>query len=130
MKAYRDSSALVEALHIPSQRDKIRLETAVTRPHSLAEIFSTLTKGLIYQYSPDDAAKILSDLKNDISFVELNADETQNAIHQARKLGVRGARIHDLMHAQAAIKSEADVLLTLDKTGFSSLNVSVKIAEP
>ena len=130
MKAYWDSSALVEALHIPSQRDKIRHGTAVTRPHSLAEVFSTLTKGFVYRYSPDDAAKMLSDLKSDISFVELNADETQNAINQARKLWVRGARIHDLMHAEAAIKSGADVLLTLDKAGFSNLNVSVKIAEP
>jgi len=130
MKAYWDSSALVDALHDQNLRDKIRPDTAVTRPHSLAEVFSTLTKGLNFRYPAEDAAKILSELKADMAFVELSAGETQAAINQASKQGVRGARIHDLMHAAAAIKAGAKVLLTLDTSGFSDLDVSVKIQAP
>jgi predicted nucleic acid-binding protein len=130
MKTYWDSSALVDALHSQNLRDKIRPNTAVTRPHSLAEVFSTLTKGVNFRYPAEDAAKMLEDLKMDISFVELNADETQDAINQASKRGIRGARIHDLMHAAAAIKSGAKVLLTLDTSGFSDLDVSVQIQAP
>lgn len=130
MIAYWDSSALVDALHSSQLRDRIKPESAVTRPHALAEVFSTLTKGMNFRYPAEDAAKMLQDLKGDISFVELTADETQDAINQASERGVRGARIHDLMHAAAAIKSGADVLLTLDKSGFGDLDVSVEIQTP
>jgi predicted nucleic acid-binding protein len=130
MRTYWDSSALVEALHDADLRKKIRPVTAVTRPHSLAEVFSTLTKGVNFRYSPDDAARMISDLKKDMEFVELTAVETQDAINEASERGVRGARIHDLMHTTAAIKSGAEILLTLDISGFSDLDVSVKIEAP
>ncbi len=130
MKTYWDSSALIDALHSQNLRDKIRPKTAVTRPHSLAEVFSALTKGVNFRYPAEDAAKMLEDLETDISFVELNAEETQDAINQASKRGVRGGRIHDLMHAAAAIKSGAKILLTLDTAGFSDLDVSVQIQAP
>jgi predicted nucleic acid-binding protein len=129
MKAYWDSSALVSALHVQTQRDRVRPEIAVTRPHSLAEVFSTLTNGKNYSYPPDDAAKMLSSLKMDISFVELNAEETQNAINKAKELGVRGGQVHDLMHAHAALLSGAEVLLTFDKA-YSSLNISLRVERP
>jgi predicted nucleic acid-binding protein len=51
-------------------------------------------------------------------------------LKKASSLGVRGARIHDLMHAEAAIKYGANELLTLDDSGFATLNLSLQVAAP
>lgn len=130
MKTYWDSSALIEALHDPEMRDRIKPGDNATRPHSLTEIFSTLTKGVNFRYSPADAAKMVKDLAPDLTFVELTSEEIVNAINKASDLGVRGGRVHDLMHAWAAKKWQAELLVTLDKSGFSTLKVPVKISEP
>jgi predicted nucleic acid-binding protein len=130
MKTYWDSSALIEAIEIPAIRDRIKPADNATRSHTLSELFSTLTKGVNYRYSPADAAAVIADLRTDMTFVDLTADEMIDAIKQASGQGVRGARIHDLMHAWAAKKWQADVLLTLDRAGFSTLKVPVKIEEP
>ena len=130
MKTYWDSSALVEALHDPNIRVRIKPRDNATRPHSLTEVFSTLTKGVQFRYAPADAAKMIADLTADLAFVELNSAETLSGIREANSQGVRGARIHDLMHALAAKKWGADLLLTLDEPGFSTLKLAVKVAAP
>jgi predicted nucleic acid-binding protein len=130
MKTYWDSSALIEALHDPKIRSRIKPDDNATRPHSLAEVFSTLTKGVNFRYSPADAANMVADLTEDLTFVELGSVETLAAIQDASSQGVRGARIHDLMHATAAKKYGADVLLTLDDAGFSTLKLPLKISTP
>ena len=130
MKTYWDSSALIEALHNPNLRSRIRPADNATRPHSLAEVFSTLTKGVNFRYSPSDAANMVSDLKKDLAFVELDAAETLAAVKEASVQGVRGARVNDLMHARAAQKWGADNLLTLDEAGFATLKLQVKVAAP
>jgi predicted nucleic acid-binding protein len=130
MKTYWDSSALIEALHNPNLRSRIRRGENGTRPHSLTEVFSTLTKGVNFRYSPADAAKMAGDLARDLDFVELSAADSVTTLKKASSLGVRGARIHDLMHAEAAIKYGAEELLTLDDSGFASLRVPVRISAP
>ncbi|MGH8022228.1 MAG: type II toxin-antitoxin system VapC family toxin [Limisphaerales bacterium] len=130
MKTYWDSSALIEALHDPDMRQRIKPDDNGTRTHTLSELFSTLTKGVRFRYPPDDAAKMLLSLVPRLSFVDLTTDEIMEAIQNAGLQGVRGGRIHDLIHAWAAKKWRADVLLTLDAAGFTTLKVPVKIAEP
>jgi predicted nucleic acid-binding protein len=130
MKTYWDSSALVLALHDPSVRSRIKPGESLTRPHALAEIFSTLTKGINFRYSPDDAANMVHDLAEDLEFVELSSKETLSAVQSAGKHGVRGARIHDLMHAIAAIKGKSAVLVTLDQSGFTGLKLDLEIQTP
>ena len=130
MKTYWDSSALIVALHDPDLRARIKPDDNGSRPHRLAEVFSTLTKGVNYRYSPTDAANMIEDLAKDLNFVELDAIETLRGVKQASALGVRGGRIHDLMHATAAAKFEADVLFTLDNAGFSTLNLKMRVESP
>ena len=72
MKTYWDTSALIEALHAPRLRSRIRRGENGTRPHSLAEVFSTLTKGVNFRYPPADAANMAADLAKDLDFVELS----------------------------------------------------------
>ena len=69
-------------------------------------------------------------LDEDLFFVELSAADAVSALKKASSLGVRGARIHDLLHAEAASKYGADELLTLDDAGFTSLNLSGQVAAP
>ncbi len=122
MKAYWDSSAVIEACNNPSLRDRLHNERGLTRTHTLAEVFSTLTGGnLSIRLDADAAAQIVSNLANDFDFYELTATEVLAAMKQARKKGVRGGRIHDYLHAVAAQKSGAKKLLTLDKHDFADL---------
>jgi predicted nucleic acid-binding protein len=130
VKIYWDSSALIEALHVERLRGRLRRGSDASRPHSLAEVFSTLTKGVNFRYLPEDAAKMVADLARDLDFVELSAGEVVSAIEEAQALGVRGARIHDLMHATAARKHGAEVLMTLDTGGFTGLAAGIRISSP
>jgi predicted nucleic acid-binding protein len=96
----------------------------------LAEVFSTLTKGVNFRYSPADAAAMIESLATSLDFIELSAEDAVLAIKGASDQGVRGARIHDLMHAAAAKKYQATVIFSLDAAGFSNLKASVPARMP
>ena len=130
MITYWDSSALIELLHRAELRASISAKNHFTRLHTLSELFSTLTKGVNFRYSADDAAKMIDDLARDLSFVELSKEDVLEAIKTARRLGVRGGRIHDLMHASAARKSGATNLMTLDSASFTGIAAGLKILAP
>lgn len=130
MKAYWDSSALIKVLHDQKLRESLKPGKDGTRPHSLAEIFSTLTKGVNFRYPPADAAAMIESLAGTLDFVDLSAAEALAGVKNASSQGVRGARIHDLMHAAAAEKYKATVIFTLDGAGFSTLKTSVPARAP
>ena len=132
MRRYWDTSGLVEALHDESFRLKITRESAVTRSHSFSEVFSTLTGGRLgFRYAPDDAAEIVSSLAKDLEVVDLSLEESLAALSQAGRLGVRGGRVHDFLHAQAARKAGVQKLVTLNRNDFVGLlDGKVDIADP
>jgi predicted nucleic acid-binding protein len=130
MITYWDSSALVEAVENPDVRGLLTRGEHMTRPHALAELFSTLTKGVQFHYPPDDAYEVIKDLAKELDFIEVTAQDALGALKKAKAQGVRGARIHDLMHAEAALKCGAEELLTFDAAGFSSLNLPLNVREP
>jgi hypothetical protein len=130
MRTYWDSSALIVVLHTPALLAKLDPANDATRPHTLAELFSTLTKGVNFRYSPQDAANVISSLATSLTFIELSKEDGLSAIKDAQRLAVRGARIHDLMHARAARKFDAEVLMTLDTAGFSNLTSDFEIRAP
>ena len=127
MKTYWDSSSLIQALHDQRLRARLKPGTHGTRLHSFTEIFSTLTKGVNFRYTPRDAAIMVADLARDLDIVELTSDETLSAINEAESLGVRGGRIHDLMHATAARNYKAEVLMTLDTSGFTGISKGLRV---
>ena len=131
MKRYWDTSALVDALH-DSRIETLALEPDQwTRPHSLAEAFSTLTGGRLgFKYLPSDAGALLRELTAGFSFVELDAKETLSALQEAEQRGVRGGRVHDWMHARAAQKAGVIVLLTDNLGDFAGLTDGVQLAPP
>ena len=121
MKTYWDSSALVAAVETPAMQLRLQRERGVTRSHALAEVFSTITGNPKNRADAQIAAEILASLAKSLDFVDLTADEMLAALKSARKLGVRGGRVHDYFHAVAAKKSGAKKIVTLDKNDFAGL---------
>jgi len=121
MTAYWDSSALVQSVYDPGIKTRFELEGGLTRTHSLAEVFSALTANPVTRLDADSASRIVGILSERLDFVDLNAKETVAGLRQACRLGVRGGRVHDFMHALAAEKGKADKILTLDRHDFDDL---------
>ena len=129
MSAYWDSSALIEACSSLALRSRLHRERGLTRTHTLAEVFSTLTGGnLAFRLDADAAAQTLTSLASDLDFHDPTPAEVLAALREARKKGVRGGRVHDYLHALAAEKCGAEKLLTLDRNDFKDLT-SVKIEQ-
>jgi predicted nucleic acid-binding protein len=128
--SYWDSSALVEATSDLDLRIRVRNERPKTRPHSLAEIFSALTGGgnLGIRVDANEATASIKDLAQDLEFVELSASEMLAAFETARSKGVRGGRVHDYLHAVAAIKSNAVEIVTVDENDFDGLS-QIKVSQ-
>jgi predicted nucleic acid-binding protein len=130
-RTYWDSSALVEALHDETLRTQLERPGNLTRPHSFAEVFSTLTGGRLgIRYSPDEASDMIAELAEEMELVELTPQETLNALASAHQKGVRGGRIHDYLHAVAAFKAGAKTLLTLNGKDFKGLIEGLNIVVP
>ena len=128
MKIYWDSSALVEAVLDQKIRQRLADDQSVTRTHALSEVFGTLTGGRLgVKFEANEAAEVMDELAADLEFVELTAKEILAALHDADKKGVRGGRVHDYLHAVAAQKAKAGVLLTSDKFDFSGLFEKVEV---
>lgn len=121
MKAYWDSSALVETYNNPQIKARLEAERAFTRPHSLAETFASLTGNPATRIDANSAARILERLALSLDFVDISGAEVVTALKTARAKGVRGGRVHDYLHAVAAEKSGAKTILTLDKNDFADL---------
>jgi len=121
MKAYWDSSALVQSLADAPLQLRLKRERGFTRQHALAESFSALTGNPVTRIDADDAVEFLTCLAESLDFVELSAGEVLAGLKTARKKGVCGGRVHDYLHAMAAEKSGAGKILTLDKHDFTGL---------
>lgn len=122
MKAYWDSSALIETFSNSSLRARLSRERGHTRRHALAEVFAAPTGGnLDIRVQPDEAAEMIEGLAIDLDFMDLNTDDILDGLKNVKRLGVRGGRIHDFLHAIAAEKCGADELLTLDQNDFVGL---------
>ena len=131
MKRYWDTSALVDALHDTRVEAMLLEPDQWTRPHTLAEAFSTLTGGRLgFRYLPDDAAALLVEISQGLNFVELGAAETLISLREAQAHGVRGGRIHDWLHARAAAKANVQVLLTDNLSDFAGLEAGFQLAAP
>ena len=128
MKVYWDSSALVAASADAGLRTRLRHERGITRTHALAETFSALTAGnLSVRVDADAAATLVHDLAKDLDFIDLTPTEILDALKKAKKRGVRGGRVHDLLHAVAAEKAGAFKILTAEENDFESLADSVEV---
>jgi hypothetical protein len=117
----------VEAVIDPTLRARLKSERGFTRTHTLGEAFSALTGNPQVRFDADWSAQTIEQLIRDLDFVDLSAPEVVAALKQAKRKGVRGGHVHDLLHAAAADKSGAQDLLTIDVNDFKGLPNRVNI---
>lgn len=136
MRTYWDSSALLNALASKTVYDRLDAGDNLTRSHGYVEVFSHLSgrglpmkDGARQKVNSADAARMIASLAKRFSVRDLTLPETLSTIEAAKKNGVAGARIHDLLHAASAKLSGADLILTRDK-GFASLAQGIKSEWP
>ncbi len=94
--------------------------------HSLAELYSVLTRMPSQpRISPQDAKRLIENNLNYLETVVLDQADYQAAIAQMTALNLIGEGIFDALIAQAALKSSAERLLTLNPKHFTRLSAEL-----
>jgi predicted nucleic acid-binding protein len=94
--------------------------------HSLAELYSVLTRMPSQpRISPKDAKRLIENNLKYLETVVLEQADYQAAIAQMTALNLPGGGIFDALIAQAALKSAAERLLTLNPKHFSRLGTEL-----
>lgn len=132
MKVLFDTSVLVAAFiadhprHTDSlpwlQRVQAEEIAGFISAHTIAELYAVLTR-LPRQprISPALAQRLLKENLNRFHIVIPTTEDYQETVARMVSLNLPGAGIYDALIAQAAIKAEVDVLLTLNPNDFSRL---------
>jgi predicted nucleic acid-binding protein len=90
--------------------------------HSLAEIYSTLTRlPPPHRATAQQAALFLDSVCERLSTVSLNAGEYRDVIRQASLSGVTGSAIYDYLIFRCALKVNADPLYTWNLRHYTDL---------
>lgn len=128
---YWDSSAIVAACIDEKLSALFWARAGVSRVHTLAEVFSTLTSGRLgYRIDATEAADLVLKIGHHLEIRDLAASEIMGVFDQARAVGVRGGRVHDFLHAVTAKRLGCDRLLTLNLRDFRGLVAGLEVVSP
>ena len=96
--------------------------------HSLAEVYSTLTRlpGR-HRASASEAMLFLGNIKERLALISLDAEEYWRAIMHSAESGIVGGTIYDAMLAHCALKARAETIFTWDIDHF--LRVGPEVAK-
>ena len=119
MRAFFDTSALVPVFygdhvhHAASITQFIKYDKArgCCAAHSLAEVYSTLTRmpGR-HRISSEQAMLFVDSIRERLSTIALDGEEYAGALRAAASLGIVGGGIYDAMIAHCALKARVDVI--------------------
>ena len=133
MKAYLDTSSLIAARGLSSA------PRGVTRPHSVAEFYGTVTgRGITvikdgtpvrHALAPQDAVELISKVFAKVEFCDLTAEQMTEDLPEAVKANVQGPNIHDFMHAAAASRAGCQVIVTGNAKDFRQVT-SIRLISP
>ncbi|MFC6591860.1 type II toxin-antitoxin system VapC family toxin [Deinococcus lacus] len=129
-----DSSVLIAALfashpqHVwaSQQLDEAEQGEVYVSTHSLAEVFKVLTGHPQLRMPPADAQQAIHDLLAGYHKVPLTADDYHAALARCAAQNLSGAVIFDALIAQAALKAEAQALVTLNPRDFLRLGEDIR----
>jgi predicted nucleic acid-binding protein len=144
MKVHFDTNMLVAALvetHPHHSRAlpwlikaKQKDITGLMGAHSLAEIYSTLTRLPIYpKISPTLAEKlILEDILPHFQIIALDQNDYRSVLHILAINNIEGGATYDALIAHAAFKAQAEKLLTFNAKHFKRVYPAIAhiIEEP
>jgi predicted nucleic acid-binding protein len=121
MKAFFDTSSLVPVFYGDHVHHRASLElfiqfdksTGCCGAHSLAEVYSTLTRMPGRQrISCEQALLFIGSIRERLSVIALSADEYADALQASAALGIVGGGIYDAMLAHCALKAKAEAIYT------------------
>jgi predicted nucleic acid-binding protein len=94
--------------------------------HSLAEVYSTLTRlPGSHRASGDQAMLFLEDMTKRLTVIALDAEEYWAAIADAANLGVVGGLTYDALLARCALKAKVGTIYTWNLGHFHQLGSNV-----
>lgn len=135
MKCLFDTSVLVAAILTGYPRHAAclaLLQQAQTKQidglattHTLTELYSVLTRIPQTRISPSLAQELIRDNLQTFDLIPLSAEEYTTAISLIVQHQLPGGGIFDALIAQAAIKGQADTLLTLNPNHFTRLGEAI-----
>ena len=121
MKGFFDSSVLVPVFYGDHIHHRASLDlfiqfdtsTGCCGAHSLAEVYSTLTRmpGK-HRISGEQALLFVGSLRERLSIIGMSGDEYADALTASATAGVVGGGIYDAMLAHCALKAKAEIIYT------------------
>jgi predicted nucleic acid-binding protein len=141
MKWFFDSSVLLPVFHRDHVHHEASLATFVAAEkqnascaaHSLAEVYSTLTRlpGK-HRLSGDQALLFLASIRQRCTVIALDANDYVSAIEGAAAMGIVGGTTYDALLAYCALKADAETILTWNVDHFRRLGPQVarRVATP
>jgi predicted nucleic acid-binding protein len=134
MKAFLDTSVLVPVFYGDHVHHRASLNLFIQfdksngccGAHSLAEVFSTLTRmpGK-HRISAEQAMLFIGSIRERLSLVALNEDEYVKALETAAALGIVGGGIYDAMLAHCAIKAKAKTIYSWNSRHYAQCGPDV-----
>lgn len=121
MKGFFDTSVLVPVFygnHVHHQASidlfiQFDKSTGCCGAHSLAEVYSTLTRmpGK-HRISAEQAMLFIGSIRERLAIIALTADEYADALQASSARGIVGGGIYDAMLAHCAVKAQAEMIYT------------------
>jgi predicted nucleic acid-binding protein len=128
MKGFFDTSVLVpvfygDHVHHKASPDlfiQFDKSTGGCGAHSLAEVYSTLTRmpGK-HRISGEQAMLFIGSIRERLSIIALDGDEYADALQASAALGIVGGGIYDAMLAHCATKAQAETIYTWNARHYS-----------
>ena len=134
MKSFFDTSVLIPAFLEDHEHHgasfAVFLEAdkkhACCAAHSLAEVYSTLTRlPAPHRLSGDQALLFLQSIRERLQVFSLDALEYYSAIEEAGGSGIVGGAIYDALLARCALKARAETIYTWNVNHFQRLGPEV-----
>ena len=122
---YLDTSALIRAWR------QQQAPEGVTRSHSLAEFYATLTSGLTVnlqgiktrvQISPVETAAGAVETFAAVTFRDLTPAQTLAETQAAAQANIQGANVHDWMHAAVTRREGCQRIVTTNEKHFKEVS--------
>lgn len=134
MKAFFDTSVLVPVFygdHVHHQASlalfiRFNKPTGCCGAHSLAEVFSTLTRmpGK-HRISGEQAMLFIGSIRERLSIIAPDGDEYAAALEASAARGIVGGRIYDAMLAHCAIKAKAEAIYSWNGRHYGQCGLEV-----
>jgi predicted nucleic acid-binding protein len=122
---YWDTSAIVRAYRLG------KVPSGLTRTHSLAEFYSTLTgaglrtvhegRTVTVKFAPHHAAEAARKVFAKLACRDLDREEAWNALDSAAAANEQGRAIYDWLHCQVAKRAKCEQIATLNTAHFARM---------